>query len=439
MGRGVAGGGDGVSGRDRRDRGRRWRRGLCGGAVRRGAPGALRRPSPRARARATRLRAAGGRPRRPPPPGPARTPREADEDRRSQAAAARRRLDRGGRGRDERPRRPRGRGRGSGNRPRGDHGRRGRAGHREGGDVADVRQRARLEACLEGGHEGARARPPVFGPLGRALEERAQERLRHRVRGRERQRLLHVLHEDGDRRVRREGHAPGEHLVGHDAERVDVGRGADVRRRGLLRGHVVRRPGDHAGGGEAARGLEHLRDPEVGEVDAAVLVEEHVLRLHVAVDDALAVRVVEGVRHPAQDLDRPGQGDAPRLEQLRERAARHEPHRHPGDALRAVDVVGVDGDDVRVLEPRDGLGLALEALGETGVVQELPRQDLERHVAVEGRLEGPVDRGHAAPAERLDDAVGAGVRSGDESQAGDLRPEAYHRVPAFAFEPRPGV
>ena len=34
--------------------------------------------------------------------------------------------------------------------------------------------------------------------------------------------------------------------------------------------------------------LEHLRDPEVGEVDAAALVEEDVLRLDVAVDEALA-------------------------------------------------------------------------------------------------------------------------------------------------------
>ena len=60
--------------------------------------------------------------------------------------------------------------------------------------------------------------------------------------------------------------------------------------------------------------------------------------------------------------------------------------------MAALDAEGVDGDDVRVLEPGDDLGLAAEALGEALVLEELARQDLQGHVAVEAGLVGLVDR-----------------------------------------------
>ena len=138
---------------------------------------------------------------------------------------------------------------------------------------------------------------------------------------------------------------------------------------------------------------------------------------------------------------------SPALEELRERSAPllarvrvpHEPQGHPGEALRAVDVVGVDGDDVGVLEPGDGLGLALEALGEVGVVEELGRQDLEGHVPVERRLVGQVDRGHAAPPQRSEDAERAECRSRNEGQERvHLRSRSLPPRRGW-FERRPGV
>ena len=134
--------------------------------------------------------------------------------------------------------------------------------------------------------------------------------------------------------------------------------GPDLLGRRLLGRHVLRRARDHAGGRQAGRGLEDLRDAEVREVDTAVVVEQHVRRLHVAVDDALAVRVVERVGHAAQDRDGARERQPLAPDQRGQRAARDQAHRHPGDALFAVDVVGVDRHDVRVLEARDRLGLA---------------------------------------------------------------------------------
>jgi hypothetical protein len=130
------------------------------------------------------------------------------------------------------------------------------------------------------------------------------------------------------------------------------------------------------------------------------------------VDDALAVGVVEGIGGAAEDGDETLVGQPPAAQQARQGAAGDEPHGHPRDA--ALDAEGVDGDDVRVFEPRHDLRFATEPLARTLVVEELARQDLQGDVAVEGGLVGPVDRGHAAPPERLDDAISAERRTGSE-------------------------
>lgn len=58
-----------------------------------------------------------------------------------------------------------------------------------------------------------------------------------------------------------------------------------------LRGHVERRSLD---GGHQQRAAGHgARKAEVTELDAAARADEHVLRLHVTVDDSVAVQVVQ--------------------------------------------------------------------------------------------------------------------------------------------------
>ena len=96
-----------------------------------------------------------------------------------------------------------------------------------------------------------------------------------------------------------------ERLEEQAAERVDVGAPVDLLAADLLRGDVVDRAHQAAVGGLAVGGA--LREPEVGEVDVlapALLVDEDVRRLHVAVDEPERVRGVERVRDLRRDRDR---------------------------------------------------------------------------------------------------------------------------------------
>src|SRR4051812_25132175 len=89
----------------------------------------------------------------------------------------------------------------------------------------------------------------------------------------------------------------------HDApERVHVGLRADVDGTDLLGGHVVHRAERLARLGEHG-GRAILRQTEVRDVCSALLVEEDVLRLYVAVDDARGVQRVEALGHLQRDGD----------------------------------------------------------------------------------------------------------------------------------------
>ena len=212
-----------------------------------------------------------------------------------------------------------------------------------------------------------------------------------------------MLHRDGHLRVRLEGRLAGEHLVEHDPERVDVRLAGHLVAERLLRRHVVGGPEHTAGGREALR-LERARDAEVRDLRAPVGVDQHVLRLDVAVDQEARVR---GLERPP-DLDRVGH-------RLRHRQAAEPPdallQRLALDVLeddvgRALVLAGVDHrHDVRVVQLRDRARLAPEALQLVGVVRDVAVHELDRDPALECRVERPVDARHAARADLLVQAV----------------------------------
>ena len=138
----------------------------------------------------------------------------------------------------------------------------------------------------------------------RQLEHRLGERVAHRDDGREWTELRRHLERCGtprreraDRRVGKVGDVAGNSLDEHDRERVQVGAPIKWGRRRLFGRRVARGP-DHA----ARRGLgparlrEDLRQAEVGDVREAVLVEEKVRRLDIAVNQAARVRVLQRAR-----------------------------------------------------------------------------------------------------------------------------------------------
>jgi hypothetical protein len=165
----------------------------------------------------------------------------------------------------------------------------------------------------------------------------------------------------------------------------------------------VRRTDRHARAGEP-RARCRLGDAEIRHHRVTQLVEHDVVGLHVAVHDAVLVRVAQrtrGLNQQVADLGR-RQPPAP-LQLLGERLAPQQLHHDVGDAGGPADAI--DRDDVGVLEPRRRPRLALEALDELGVERERERQDLERHLPLQLPLAGAEHDRHPAATELFDDLV----------------------------------
>lgn len=90
-------------------------------------------------------------------------------------------------------------------------------------------------------------------------------------------------------------------------------------------------------------------------------------------------------------------------------AAFHHERVHPRGLLEPV-----DGGDVRVIERRQRLGLALEPRQALGVGGEGVRQDLDGHLAAERGVGGTPDLPHSAFADLGGDIVNAEAGAGSE-------------------------
>ena len=207
----------------------------------------------------------------------------------------------------------------------------------------------------------------------------------------------------------------GQDLVERGPQRVDVGRRADiaVAAGGLLGGHVVRRAHPRparvsspassstlARPKSVSRGMKSLGPGRRGEDD--------VVGLDVAVEDAAVVGVLGGVGQRGG----PGRGRAVRhgrvlgLEPLAEAG--------PGAELGGDEVAerpelaGVeDADDVGMVEPGGGLGLAEEAADVVGAEHALGQGHLEGDLAAQEPVAAADDEAEAARAEVLEDLEAA--------------------------------
>ena len=132
----------------------------------------------------------------------------------------------------------------------------------------------------------------------------------------------------------------------------------------LLRRHVVRRAHHVLPARQRlvlGAGAQHLGDAKVGDLHPALLVQQDVLRLDVAVDDALLVGELQRLADLRHDDQRLLGASLPALQQLPQGHAVHELHQQVGIAARLAEVI--DGDDVRMVEPGQRPRLAGEALG----------------------------------------------------------------------------
>ncbi len=135
------------------------------------------------------------------------------------------------------------------------------------------------------------------------------------------------------------------------------------------------------------------------------VLEHHVLRLDVAMDDASSVRMREG----REQLDPEGGGD---LGRNRTALGERLPKRRAADELDDEILLRLlfgrdveDLDDVRVTELRDRLRLDVEALLGLERVAEVRMDDLGCNIPPETRIVRPVDGGHSPMADFLEHLV----------------------------------
>ena len=151
----------------------------------------------------------------------------------------------------------------------------------------------------------------------------------------------------------------------------------------LFRRHVPRSAGRLAFGQTNVRFIlvHHLGDAEVGDLDPAVFVEQQVLRLDVAMDDAVGVRVLQRLADRRHDGQRLLRSETPGLHRLAQVHAVDEFHEQVVKPAGLAEVM--DRHDVRMAQLRERLGFAGESFGKCRVVAALGRQQLERHHTVE--------------------------------------------------------
>ena len=206
--------------------------------------------------------------------------------------------------------------------------------------------------------------------------------------------------------VARERPLPRHQPVEDPAQGEDVAAAIHLAAEELLRRH------ERGGAHEAALGVRvgataHFRDSEVRDLGPAVLADQDVRGLHVAMDDALRVGVVERLRGRDHDLQTALEGQPLAGDVLLEGLSFDELHDHGGPAQMVLDEV-VDGHDGGMGELADRFHLAPEPplvlLGR--LVVAVGGQDaLDRDHAVDLRIARLVDHTHAASAEFLEDFI----------------------------------
>ena len=293
-----------------------------------------------------------------------------------------------------------------------------------------------------GGREDARARGELAGPgrrvvrRGRPLPAEERGQFAHRVGGGRRPVGEGQRHHAGQRGVQvgrqvgaevgQRRRAGGRRRPARGQERVLAGEREEQRRgqaehvgpavhvprvAGLLRGHVPDRPQPRPVLRQAVRRGRQAGHPEVQELGRAVGREDDVRRLDVPVDEALAVRLGQGVRDLVGHLAGAGEGQRAFLrDQVVQVAAGqvlHDEVRHRLPVRAGVRLLaGVQvGDDVRVPQGADGPDLQEEPLDAPPVLHPVHVQRLDGGGRAQGDVLGAEDHAHAPAPDLFEDAV----------------------------------
>jgi hypothetical protein len=205
--------------------------------------------------------------------------------------------------------------------------------------------------------------------------------------GQRRQAAAGDIGEGLGRRLAAQRVLPGEQLVEHHPGRIHVALRPGTPTAGLLRRHVRDGTDDVAFGGERVP-VQKPRDPEVHDLHVTATVQHHVLRLHIGVDDSLAVSEGQSI----EELG-PHSGHVAVAElanKLMQGFADHElPHQV---APLPVTEPVIERDDVGMGQGGGGLDLADHAARHAASLA----HDLERDRFVELQVARLIDLGKAA-------------------------------------------
>ncbi len=205
--------------------------------------------------------------------------------------------------------------------------------------------------------------------------------------------------------VARKGLSPGQTLVQHACERIDVGRGrVDFVDGESLWGHVGEGADRGAGAGQLRRSG-RAGDAEIDEVGEVVLGHQDVRRFDVAVHEPDAVGGVEGGGDLFHDRYRALRRQRTVCEQFGDGMAVDQPHGHIQAVVDLAEIM--DGDDVGLIQPGGHLGLPTEPRLILLIVGEIRGQQLQRDHPVHGSVVRLPHFAHAAAAQQLDQPVPA--------------------------------
>ena len=228
---------------------------------------------------------------------------------------------------------------------------------------------------------------------------------------------VHVLVGDVDGGLAGEGLGAGEHLEEHQPGGVDVAAGVGDAALDLLGGEVGDGAEQHALGAGDGLARDRPGQPEVGDLDRAVVVDDDVLGLDVAVDQALGVRLGERLEHRVEHVEgRPRREQALLAHDVAQGLPGHVLHREEDVAV--VLALVEHGDDVGVGQRRGRARLATEAGDEALVVGEVLAHHLQGDLAVEPLVDGEVDRRHPAVGDPTEHAVAPVEGAPDQRVAG---------------------
>ena len=151
--------------------------------------------------------------------------------------------------------------------------------------------------------------------------------------------------------------------------------------------------------------------PEIGDVRLALLVQQDVGRLEVAVDETLLVGIVYRLGDLPGQLGGPDEWQPFRAQNLGQRLSLDVLHHHVGHAV-IVKADVVDGHDRRVFEPGDGAGLDEETLHFLRRGQGAATKNFNGHQPAQFGVFRQIDNAESAPTENPRDRIASDLFTG---------------------------